>query len=233
MQPARGTRIPWRPALRALALLSCTVSCVAWENRSISKEPAVIAHGEATFAQSCSGCHNFSQNGIGPRLSGLTEQVSARWIERFVRDPAAVASSGDTRARELMSRYTVPMPSYTYLSADEMTGLLAYLHSEKAAAPGGTPPTAPVADPVPDSIAPSTLTVALQLVTQVPSSSPNGELPRTRITKLDYEPRSGRSFVLDLRTLRTPRSHTVRVHGHGEAARQKFIHEPGLATGFG
>ncbi|MFN8572123.1 MAG: PQQ-dependent sugar dehydrogenase [Gemmatimonadaceae bacterium] len=223
-----------RTALVVVSLIQGATACVAWENRSIPTDAATIAKGEATFSQSCSGCHNFTQDGIGPQLAGLTSQVSASWIERFVRDRSKLLDAGDKRARELLGRYSVPMPSYASLTPDEMTALVAYINAKKTRDVQAPTTAQPVSDPIPNAITPSTLVVGLQFVTKIPASSDHGQLPLTRITKLDKEPGSGRTFVLDLR------GKLYELHGSAPTVymdmaklKPKFIHEPGLATGFG
>ncbi|MDH5400797.1 MAG: cytochrome c, partial [Cyclobacteriaceae bacterium] len=54
-----------------------------------------IAKGQAAFTQNCSTCHNFKRDDIGPRLGGVTEQVTDEWIKTFIKNPQAVIESGD------------------------------------------------------------------------------------------------------------------------------------------
>ena len=91
-----------------------------------------------------------------------------------------------------------------------------------------------IADPIPSAITASHLVVGLKLVAQLPASSIDGALPRTRITKLDYAPRTGRAFVLDLRgKLYELRGSTSTVYLDLARLKPGFIEEPGLGTGFG
>ena len=230
-----SSRTAARATATTVAWLVSVSACVAWENRSISTDAATIARGEATFAVTCSGCHNFTQDGIGPQLGGLTARVSARWIDRFVRDRTQLLASGDERSKSLSGKYTVPMPTYASLTDDEMAGIIAYMKTQPAPDRQAAASAAqPVVDPIPEAITPSALVVGLQLVAQIPPSSLNGALPLTRITKLDYESQSGRSFVLDLRgKLYALRAQTPVVYMDMAKLRPRFIHQPGLATGFG
>ena len=84
----------------------------SFDNSSISTDSAIIAKGKASFIQNCSGCHNFRQDGIGPQLGGLTAEVSADWIQHFIRDPKKIIESGDVRAQKLFKKYKVVMPSF-------------------------------------------------------------------------------------------------------------------------
>ena len=220
---------------RAIVLVMYFNACTSLDTSSIPTDPAVILKGESAFVRNCSGCHNFRQDGIGPQLGGLTAHVSAAWIGRFIRDPQTLMASGDRRAKRLLGTYRAPMPSFAALTDEEMTGIVAFMHTQKAPAPHiATTPAKPLTDPIPDTIRHSHLVVALQLVTQLPASSDSGKLPLTRITKLDFEPQTGRAFVLDLRgrLYQLQRNKPV-VYMNMAKLKPRFIHEPGLATGFG
>jgi glucose/arabinose dehydrogenase len=220
----------------AVLLLLHVNSCTSVDTSAISKDAAVIANGAVTFARNCSGCHNFTQDGMGPQLGGLTTQVSADWIERFIRDPATLIEKRDRRAQRLLGSYKgVVMPGFAALRDDDMAGIMAFMNMQRAPDRHVAQSSATaVADPIPETIKLSNLVVGLQLVTQIPSSSPSGALPLTRITKLDFEAHSGRSFVLDLRgKLYRLQGRTPVVYMDMAKLKPRFIHEPGLATGFG
>ena len=92
-------------AVLLLLYFSSCNSGTSLDNSAISTDSATIAAGEASFNQNCSGCHNFRQDGIGPQLGGLTTEVSADWIQHFIRDPKKMIESGDERARQLFKKY--------------------------------------------------------------------------------------------------------------------------------
>jgi glucose/arabinose dehydrogenase len=217
-----------------LSFSSCNSGTHSDKN-AISSDSATIAKGEVSFTQKCSGCHNFRQGSIGPQLGGLTAEVPVDWIQHFIRDSKKVIESRDERAQQLFKKYKIAMPSFATLTDDEVNGIIAFLHTHKK-------PNRSIADndgkelsnPIPDSIKLSDLVVGLQLVTQIPASSDSGKLPLTRITKLDFEPHSGSSFILDLRgKLYKLQNNKPVVYMDMAKLRPKFIHEPGLATGFG
>src|SRR5689334_11479845 len=87
-------------SLIVLSLLLYLLSCKSGtsSNDSIASDPVTIAAGEESFNINCSGCHNFRQDAIGPQLSGVTNDVSAEWIETFVRDPQQLINSKDAHA---------------------------------------------------------------------------------------------------------------------------------------
>lgn len=200
-----------------------------------STDTAVIAKGELVFDQNCSGCHNFKQNGIGPNLAGITEELTPDWLGRFIGNPQKMVESGDARSLELQKKYKVLMPSFEQLTKDQLGQLLAYMHThKKVVVKKNTHGEKALENPITDSIALSDLVVNLQLVTQIASSSADGKAPLTRITKLAAESASGDRFVVDIR------GKLYKLTGDGAAVyfdlaqmMPKFIHQSGLGTGFG
>lgn len=197
---------------------------------AISKDKTVIATGETKFILYCSGCHNFREDGIGPQLGGITTEISADRIARFILDPKKIIESGDERAQQLYKKYKVMMPSFTSFSSDEMNGLIAFLNTH----PKPATKAIAISNPIPDSIKVSKLVVELKLVTQIPASSDSNKMPLTRITKLDVEPNTRNTFILDLRgRLYKLQNNKPAVYMDIKKLEPKFITEPGLATGFG
>ena len=97
------------------------------DNGDISSDSATIENGETSFIQKCSGCHNFRQDGIGPQLGGLTTEVSADWIQHFVRDSKKMIESGDERAQQLFKKYKTAMPSFATFSDDNLNAIIAFI----------------------------------------------------------------------------------------------------------
>jgi len=219
-----------------LLLFFCACnSSTALDITGISKDSAMIAKGEASFMQYCSSCHNFRQGSIGPQLGGLTDSVSPGWIGDFIRSPKKIIESGDERARRLFKKYKVAMPSFTAFTDDEMAGIIAFLNTHKKSDNqiskdvGGE-----ISNPIAEPIELSNLEVGLQLFTQIPPTSDSGKLPLTRITKLDFEPRTGSSFILDLRgKLFRLQNNIPKVYMDMARLKPKFIYESGYGTGFG
>jgi len=230
----KGMLIPLIVVLNLLYLSSCN-SKGSLDKSAISTDTATIAKGKVIFAQNCGGCHNFRQDDIGPALGGVTDSVPADWLLHYIRDPKKMIESGDERAGQLFKKYKVTMPSFTSFSDDQLNGVIAFMNTH------GKPEHRilkhngkELSDPIPDSIKLSNLVVGVDFVTQFPASLKPGEVPRARITKLGYEPNSGKSFVLDLqgKLYRLENNNPV-VYMDMAKLRPKFINEPGLATGFG
>ena len=87
-------------SLIVLSFLFYVCSCRSGtsSNDSIASDSLTIAAGEKSFNINCSGCHNFRQDAIGPQLSGLTNDISADWIENFIKDPQQLINSKDAHA---------------------------------------------------------------------------------------------------------------------------------------
>ena len=205
------------------------------DSTSIPTDSATIVAGEASFIQNCSGCHNFRQDGIGPQLGGLTTKVSADWIQHFVKNPQQIISSGDERAVQLFNRYKVVMPSFAGLKDDEVNAIISFLHANKVSGQQiAKGKGKEISNPIPDPIGLSGLEVNLKLVTQIPPSSDSGKLPLARITQLNFQPNTGGLFILDIRgRLYKLQNDKPVVYMDMAKLKSKFIHDPGLATGFG
>ncbi len=205
------------------------------DNNAISSDPATIAKGEVSFIQYCSGCHNFRQDGIGPQLGGLTTEVSADWIQHFIRDSKKMIESGDERAQQLFKKYRTVMPPFAALKDDEVNAIIAFLHTHKSSGQKVSKEKGnELSNPIPDSIRHSGLVVGLKMITQIPASSDSGKLPLARITKLDFQPKTDGLFIVDLRgKLYKLQNNKPLVYMDMARLKPKFIHEPGLASGFG
>jgi len=203
-------------------------------SKNISTDTAVIAAGKKSFGQNCSGCHDFVHAGIGPALGGITDEVPVQWLHDFIKDSKQVISSGDKRADSLFKQFKSVMPSFVNLNDGDLDAIIAFLHTNKSS-PRLTKQTQQgISNPIPEKIKLSGLTVNLIPFAQFPASAKSGVFPKTRITKLGYEPGSGSLFINDLRgklyklkngVPRTYLDISKQIHG--------FITEPGLATGFG
>ncbi|HMH31949.1 MAG TPA: PQQ-dependent sugar dehydrogenase, partial [Puia sp.] len=205
------------------------------DEQGIATDSATIALGQSAFVQQCSGCHNFRQDGIGPALGGITNDVPVDWIQHFIRDPKKMLASGDERTGRLVKKYHTVMPSFVTASDQEIGGIIAFLHTKKFSGPfAGKTNGKALEDPIPKHIEMSSLIVELKLITQFPASSDSGKMPLTRITKFESGPGSDETFVLDLRgKLYRLKNNGVAVYTDLKKLEPKFIPQPGLATGFG
>lgn len=199
----------------------------------IQADSVSIAKGENIFNQNCIACHSFDQDGIGPALGGVTEEVSDEWLKRFIKDPKAVIESGDTRATALFAKYKSIMPSFGYYTENEIEGIVAYLHTQKGTGKiVSTGDGSALENPVPESIPMSDLVVEMKLFKQMPATAE--QKPLTRITKLYPRPDTGEMYVLDLRgKLYRLKGTEVEVYFDIADHKPDFINAPGHASGFG
>lgn len=214
-----------------LLLSACTQR--PGSDSEIPVDSASVAKGRSIFEQNCSACHNFRQDGIGPQLGGITREVSAEWLKTFIRNPQGLIESGDERGQKLLDRYKTVMPSFAHYSDEDLNTILAYLHTQRApkVETSTERPTA-LSDPLPQPIDSSGLVVEVEFVAEIPASANQGF--KTRITKLDYMPGSGRLFIVDIRgKLYELQNNKPVVYMDMAMLKPKFIDKPGLATGFG
>ncbi|MDA0196146.1 MAG: PQQ-dependent sugar dehydrogenase [Bacteroidetes bacterium] len=226
-------RIFTRLVLIAISFLvySCT-SKQTIDYSSISTDDGFIAMGKIVFQQNCSPCHNINQDGIGPRLGGITKQVATEWLKGFIKNPGEVITSGDERASALLEKYKVAMPVFGHLSDENIDQVLAYLHTQNLSLEESQIDTAALKDPIPEKIEMSDLVISMELVTSIPASAEKA--PKARITKMANIPGSNRMFIVDLRgKLYELVNDKSRVYFDMAQEMPDFIPQPGLATGFG
>lgn len=204
---------------------------------SIRKDSTSIKAGRVSFTEKCAGCHNFLQDGIGPHLAGVTMERDPQWIKDFIRDPQKMVSSGDSNAVELLREFKTIMPSFSSLPEHELDALLAYMHTfKKTELHLAQEDHNFLSNPITDTIENSGIVVGVSPFLQVPFSS--DQQPVTRIVEMDYEPSSGRLFIVDLRgslygMRRSADTALPVLYMDMKKLRPKFINQPGLATGFG
>lgn len=200
----------------------------------IKTDSASIATGRHIFNQTCIACHSMDRDGIGPALGGITQEVTAEWLERFITDPKTVIESGDERAKAVFAQYKATMPSFDYFKAEELDGIIAYLHTQQA--PAKMAVSNRVGDvlenPIAEGIEMSDLVIDLKQVAQMPATSE--KRPLARITKFFSRPDTKEFFVLDLRgkLYRLTNGKAEVFFNLGEQM-PDFINAPGHATGFG
>jgi mono/diheme cytochrome c family protein len=217
----------------AITITAFLTVCTSRSEEKISTDSIAITKGEELFKQNCSACHNFRQDAIGPQLAGVTELVPVERLKLFIKNPQAVISSGDERAKALAEKFHTVMPSFTSYTDEDLKSIIAYLNTKKT--PSGNfknTETASIKDPIPQKIATSDLVIILESFCEIPASS--NELPYTRINKLVSHPNTKELFILDLRgKLYRVVNKKPEVYLDMAKLRPAFINKPGLGTGFG
>lgn len=202
-------------------------------NNNYVRDEMAIQHGMQLFNQHCASCHDFSVNGIGPNLTGVTSEVDKQWLISFIHDPSGIIESGDPRAVAMFEQYKQYMPPFPMIAGDDLEDILGFIHRfsegekrSKNNRPGG------LINPIPEKVALSNLTLVLEEQFVVPPSS---EVPPlTRINKLSAIP-GGRLFLHDLRgkLLEVGDDQNLSVYIDLAAKFPNFIDNPGKGTGFG
>lgn len=192
-----------------------------------------VQYGMELFNQHCASCHNFSENGIGPNLTGVTTEVDKEWLMAFINNPPAVIESGDPRAVELFEKYQQYMPPFPTIKGEDLENILGFIHKfsegekrSKSNRPGG------LINPVAEKIPYSNLSLVLEEQFKVPPSSEVA--PITRINKMESIA-SGRLFMHDLRgkLFEIKNDKDLTVYLDLVEALPNFIDNPGKGTGFG
>ncbi|MBS1576866.1 MAG: PQQ-dependent sugar dehydrogenase [Bacteroidetes bacterium] len=219
--------------LSLLFFLNSCDSRTSSDYNSLDNDPATIATGKISFSKNCSGCHAFGRDGIGPKLAGITNQVAKDWIRQFIKNPQQLISSGDKHSQKLFAEYKVVMPSFSSLEDDELSAIIAFLHSHKTSTQQlAKDSSVGLSNPIPDPIKLSSLVVNLKLLAQFPAT--DSIAPLARITKLTFLPKKNDLFVNDLRgKLYKLQNEKPVVYLDIAKQRPKFIDQPGVATGLG
>jgi len=222
------------PAIVSMLVFASCNSNTPAENDRISTDTADITAGRKIFTKNCASCHEFKHDGIGPDLSGVTREVSAEWLIKFIKNPQEIISSGDKRADSLFKKFKSVMPPFSSFTDEEHEALLAFINTHKETLTDKIENEHKLTDPIPEKIGMSGLVADISPVTKFPSTSADNKPPLSRITKLGFEPGSGKRFVNDLRgKLYVLVNNTPQVYLDIVKLKPAFITEPGLATGFG
>lgn len=218
-------------AFLSLVIPSCHQSHAAY---TFSVDTTVINTGKMVFEKNCASCHHFKTNGIGPDLSGITKQMPAEWLISFIKNPPGLITAKDKRADSLFHQFKSIMPPFGHLQEGEMTALLAFLNTQHAVAGAKPKIRKGILNPYPEKIKHSGLLVNLVPVTQFPPTAAQGNMPLTRITKLDFQPGSNKLFVNDLRgILYELKNNTPVVYLDIKKYFPHFTDGAGLGTGLG
>src|SRR6478752_8839595 len=107
-------------------------SCANQSSDSSVSSPidsVAVANGELLFAQQCSSCHNFTQDAIGPQLSGVAVASNATWIHDFIKNPKGLIESGDEQANALQKKFHAVMPGFPALTDENISDITAFLRT--------------------------------------------------------------------------------------------------------
>ncbi len=100
------------------------------------------AKGKTLFNTNCAACHKLDKKMTGPALRNVEarlaedEGLDREWLNKWIRNSAALIKSGDTYANKIWNEYNqTAMNAFPQLSDQDITDVLAY-----TAAPAPPPP---------------------------------------------------------------------------------------------
>ena len=98
--------------LAVIIIITLIVLFSFTSKQSYPVDEKTLTKGKNLFSTQCRSCHGLSEEGIGPRLGGVTIILSEKHLVDFILNPAAIIASGDVRANSLKKRYNQVMPSF-------------------------------------------------------------------------------------------------------------------------
>lgn len=192
-----------------------------------------IQRGMELFNLHCASCHNFSENLIGPNLTGVTSEVDKKWLVNFISNAPEMIESGDERSIMLYEKYKQYMPAFGMLTDENMEDILSFIHKfsqgekrNKNNRKGG------LINPIPQKIPFSDLTIVLEEQLKVPGVS--DLVPLTRINQMGYSP-DGRLFIHDIRGKFYEINEDKSLTTHFDLSKllaPDYIDNPGKGSGF-
>ena len=85
----------------------------------------LAVQGKLNFEMKCLACHSIGGGDkLGPDLHQVTQRRDEGWLQRWLKNPDVMLQS-DPLAKQLVGKYTVPMPNQN-LSDDEIKTYIAY-----------------------------------------------------------------------------------------------------------
>lgn len=94
-----------------------------------------VEKGKTIFEQNCKSCHAMDKKLVGPPLQDVVETQGREWVSKWISNSQLLIESGDAHANEIYKEYNqMAMPSYSFLSKDELSALVDYLEVYKTLA---------------------------------------------------------------------------------------------------
>lgn len=118
--------------LAAALIIAVTVFFLVLRNKDheYAADAATLGRGRNLFTRHCTSCHGLQDDGIGPRLGGVTSLLSEDELMAFIRNPKKAIASGNRRAMALHARYKQIMPAFDWMAKDSLYSILAYLNQQ-------------------------------------------------------------------------------------------------------
>nr|WP_293299885.1 PQQ-dependent sugar dehydrogenase [Allomuricauda sp.] len=235
--------IPWI----AFAMLIGIIFASGCQTKKESKWAGDAVQGKALYNQYCASCHDLKMNGMGPKLGGITTQIEKDWLLQFVQNPEKLIKDKDERATLLFEQYKSYMPSFAFLSQEEIESIFTYIHKTSDSlglsfddhetgigkSKDSIERTKPDLSTIP-KVHHSQLSVVLEDFIKMPKT---GENPPSRVASMRSVPlKNGKSllFVHDQRgSIYQLQNGKSNVFLNLKERTENFIDGPGLASGLG
>jgi len=213
---------------------------IAQTSEFYTSDKKILLEGKELFNTSCASCHALAEEGIGPRLGGITSLLSKKQLTEFIQNPSKIIDSGDQRAINLSRQFKLVMPPFEFLKKEEINSILAYIANESKI--NNIKPlqvdahnivTDAATERVGKPVKKSGLAIELEDFVQIPPSA--DKPPFTRIANMRPHPSSdGTLFVSDQRGIiyRISKG-KVNTFLDIRPEIEHYINAPGLGTGLG
>jgi mono/diheme cytochrome c family protein len=84
--------------------------------------------GEKIFKGNCASCHKMDAKLIGPPLENVVADQGEEWTKKWIYNNQTLRDAGDAHAIAIFEEYNkMVMPSYSYLTDDELTNLTTFI----------------------------------------------------------------------------------------------------------
>lgn len=94
---------------------------------SVFAQEGDVAKGKSLFNQQCAACHKLDKRMTGPALAGIADKRDREWLQKWIRNSAALIKSGDADAIAIFEEYNkIPMTAFPQLSDQDIDDILAY-----------------------------------------------------------------------------------------------------------
>lgn len=83
--------------------------------------------GRKIFNANCASCHKLDKDATGPALGGVESRLENEWLKKWIRNNAALRSSGDAYANEIYNKWKQSnMTAFPQLSDEQIDNILYY-----------------------------------------------------------------------------------------------------------
>jgi glucose/arabinose dehydrogenase/mono/diheme cytochrome c family protein len=203
-----------------------------------SKITTVLSTGEMLFTKNCSSCHAIKYETMGPPLGGITKLLSNKELVQFIKNPSKVIATGNARANNLMTRYKIVMPSFDYLTEEQIKAILSYINNETIKynlKPFNTKFSSPLNanKHLVDPVKPSDLKIELEDYVKIPVIVPH--VSRKGIATLRAHPSNNGALLVSDQMGVIYYVHDKKVSEFLDIRKifKDFIVEPGIGSGLG